>query len=200
MTAIEVLVANEVDVMVSTGTKYTPTPVISNAIITYNRNNNKIADGIVINPISQSSPDGGFKYNPPSGGPADTNITSVLEKDANKILSNGLKGVKRVPYYKARKSDFIHNHNYLEHYTSNLKNVIDLDLISRSKVKIAADALGGSGIDYYGYIAEKYKLDLTVYHDYVDPSFSFMTVDWDGKIRMDCSSGYAMASLIALKG
>lgn len=199
MTAIEVLVANGVDVMVSTGTKYTPTPVISNAIITYNRNNKKKADGIVITPSHNPPQDGGFKYNPPSGGPADTNITSVLEKDANKILSKGLKDVKRVPYYKAIKSDFIHDYNYLEHYASNLKNVIDLDLVSCSKVKIAADALGGSGIDYYGYIAEKYNLDITVYHDYVDPSFSFMTVDWDGKIRMDCSSGYAMASLIALK-
>ncbi|MEF3254388.1 MAG: phosphoglucomutase (alpha-D-glucose-1,6-bisphosphate-dependent) [Deferribacterales bacterium] len=199
ITAIEVLVSNGVDVMISEGTRYTPTPVISNTILTFNRENSLIADGIVITPSHNPPQDGGFKYNPPTGGPADTDITSFLEKEANNFISDNLKSVKRTPFTKAIKSDKIKRFNYLKNYCDHLDNVIDLKLISSTGIKIGADALGGSGLDYYGYIADRYKLNIKVFNDYPDPTFSFMTLDKDGKIRMDCSSKYAMSSLIRLK-
>lgn len=197
ISALEVLVANGVEVMVSEGSRYTPTPVISNAILMFNRNNKVKSDGIVITPSHNPPSDGGFKYNPPSGGPADTNITSKLEKDANAIMDEGLKSVKRIPYSSAIKN--VKRYNYLRNYVDGLKNVVDLAVIKDAKIKIGADLLGGSGLDYYSAIGDTYGIDITVFNDYPDPTFSFMTVDKDGKIRMDCSSKYAMASLIGLK-
>lgn len=198
--ALEVLAANHVDVMLAENDEFTPTPVISHAILTYNRDRkNHFADGIVITPSHNPPHEGGFKYNPPNGGPADQNITKQIEEAANALLTNKLVGVKRVNYDQALKASTTHRHQYLQSYVSDLVNVIDMDVIRRSQIKLGVDPLGGAGVHYWKVIADHYGLNLTVVNDVVDPTFSFMTLDWDGKIRMDPSSSYAMQRLIGMK-
>ena len=198
--ALEVLAANGVEVMVDAQGGYTPTPVISHAILSYNSGRDShLADGIIITPSHNPPQDGGIKYNPPHGGPASAEQTDQIEKLANQFLLDGCRTVKRIAYSKARAATTTHHHDYINPYVSALSQVVDLELIASAKLKIGVDPLGGAGIGYWGPIAERYKLDLDVVCDYVDPTFSFMTVDWDGKIRMDCSSPYAMAGLIGLK-
>jgi phosphoglucomutase len=200
VTALEVLAANEVEVMIAGKEEYTPTPVISHAIITYNqKRKNGLADGIVITPSHNPPQDGGFKYNPPNGGAADSSITKWIEAKANELLKSNLQGVKRIPYERAMKATTTHKHDYLNRYISDLKNVIDMDPIRNSTVVLGVDPLGGAGVHYWEPIGEKYKLNLTVVNKVVDPTFRFMTVDWDGQIRMDPSSPYAMQGLIKLK-
>jgi len=198
--ALEVLAANEVEVMIAEADEYTPTPAISHAILTYNRGRKTgLADGIVITPSHNPPHDGGFKYNPPNGGPAESTVTGWIEAKANEFLEAGLRGVKRVSYEKALRASTTHRHNYLNAYTSDLANVIDMDAIRAAKIRMGVDPLGGAGVHYWGPIAERYGLDLTVVNEAVDPTFRFMTVDWDGQIRMDPSSPYAMQRLIGLK-
>jgi phosphoglucomutase len=198
--ALEVLAGNGVDVMLAEKDEYTPTPTISHAILTYNRGRkSKLADGIVITPSHNPPESGGFKYNPPNGGPADTTVTGWIEARANELMTQGLRDVKRVPYEKALKSSTTHRHDYLNNYVADLGNVIDMVAIRDSKVRLGVDPLGGAGVHYWAPIAERYGLDLTVVSDVVDPTFSFMTVDWDGRIRMDPSSPSAMQRLIGLK-
>jgi phosphoglucomutase len=198
--ALEVFAANGVTVMFQKGLRYTPTPVISHAILTYNRTRKKgLADGVVITPSHNPPEDGGFKYNPPEGGPADPETTQTIEEKANQIIAQGLKGVKRTPFEKAFKASSTHEYDYILPYVEDLKNVIDLEVIAKEKLKIGADPLGGSAVDFFDLIGDRYSLDLEVVNHVVDPTFSFMTVDHDGRIRMDCSSPYAMASLIELK-
>jgi phosphoglucomutase len=197
---LEVFAAAGTTVMIQEGFGYTPTPVISHAILTHNRGKKQgLADGVVITPSHNPPQDGGFKYNPPSGGPADTETTRVIENRANEILGSGLKDVKRMPYEMALRAGTTHNYNYLTPYVEDLKNIIDMDVIANGGVKIGVDPLGGSAVDFWDPIAEKYGLSIEVVNREVDPTFSFMTVDKDGKIRMDCSSPYAMANLIKLK-
>ncbi len=197
---LEVFAAAGVTVMIQEGFGYTPTPVISHAILTHNRGKKQgLADGVVITPSHNPPQDGGFKYNPPSGGPADTETTRVIENRANEILGSGLKDVKRMRYEMALRADTTHNYDYLTPYVEDLKNIIDMDVIANGGVKIGVDPLGGSAVDFWDPIAEKYGLSIEVVNREVDPTFSFMTVDKDGKIRMDCSSPYAMANLIKLK-
>ena len=200
-TAVEVFAANEINLMVQCDLGYSPTPVISHAILTYNhgRKKNGQADGVVITPSHNPPVDGGFKYNPPNGGPADTSITKTIQERANQILDNCLEEVKRIPYQKALNKGTTHCHDYLTPYIADLKNVVNLETISRHGLKIGVDPLGGASVAYWAPIAEMYHLNLEVVNPYVDPTFSFMTVDHDGKIRMDCSSPYAMAGLIGLK-
>ncbi len=199
-TALEVLAANKVEVMLSVNDEYTPTPAISHAILTYNRGRKTgLADGIVITPSHNPPGDGGFKYNPTNGGPAGSDITKWIENKANELLAAGLKGVKRVPFEVALKADTTHRHDYLNHYVKDLGNVINMDVIRDSKISIGVDPLGGAGVHYWQPIADYYGLNLTVLNKEVDPTFRFMTVDWDGQIRMDPSSGYAMQSLLAMK-
>ncbi len=199
-TALEVLAANGVEVMISEEDDYTPTPVISHAIITYNRGRKTgLADGIVITPSHNPPHDGGFKYNPPNGGPADKNITGWIEDKANEFLENDIKNVKRIPYEKALTAGTTHRYNYRDAYVKDLGNVIDMNIIRDSKISIGADPLGGAGVHYWEPIAERYGLNLTVVNKAVDPTFSFMTVDWDGQIRMDPSSPYVMQRLIDIK-
>jgi phosphoglucomutase len=198
--ALEVLIANEVEVLVDRDGGYTPTPVISHAILTHNRQRPAArADGIVITPSHNPPEDGGFKYNPPHGGPADTTVTRAIEDRANALLSSSLKGVARTSYETARHSDKLHRHDYIDSYVADLGAVLDLDLIRAARLKIGVDPLGGAAVAYWGPVAERYGLDLTVVDATVDPTFRFMPLDWDGKIRMDCSSRYAMAKLIALR-
>ncbi len=198
--AIEVLAANGVEIMLAEKEEYTPTPVVSHAIITYNRGRKTgLADGIIITPSHNPPHDGGFKYNPPNGGPADKNITGWIEAKANEFLEKSLKNVKRIPYDKALHAGTTHRYNYLDTYISDLGNVIDMNIIRDAKIKMGADPLGGAGVHYWEPIAERYGLNLTVVNKAVDPTFSFMTVDWDGQIRMDPSSPYAMQRLIDLK-
>ena len=198
--ALEVLAADGVEVMISEGDEYTPTPVISRAILHYNRGRKTgLADGIVITPSHNPPHDGGFKYNPPNGGPAEGSITDWIEAKANEFLENGLRGVKRIPFEKALRASTTHRHDYLNAYVNDLGNVIDLDVISRAKISLGVDPLGGAGVHYWGPIAELYGLNLTVVNEAVDPTFRFMTVDWDGQIRMDPSSPYTMQGLIGLK-
>jgi phosphoglucomutase len=198
--ALEVLAANGVDVMLAVGDEYTPTPVISHAILTYNRGRKTgLADGIVITPSHNPPHDGGFKYNPPNGGPAETDITGWIEARANEFLESGLDGVKRVPYERALRASTTHRHDYLNAYISDLGNVIDMEAIRGSKVSLGVDPLGGAGVHYWGPIAERYGLNLTVVNEAVDPTFRFMTLDWDGQIRMDPSSPYTMRRLIGHK-
>lgn len=200
VSALEVLAANGVEVMIAEANEYTPTPVISHAILTYNQGKTDgLSDGIVISPSHNPPQDGGFKYNPTNGGPADTNITKWVENQANDFLKNGMKGVSRIPYERALKTSTTHHYNFLTPYISDLKNVINLDLIRDSKISIGVDPLGGAGVHYWGKIAEHYKLNLTVVNKVVDPAFGFMTFDWDGQIRMDPSSSFAMQKLIAMK-
>ena len=198
--ALEVLAANGVDVMIAEGDEYTPTPVISHAILTYNRGRRTgLADGIVITPSHNPPHDGGFKYNPPNGGPADPDVTGWIEAKANQFLENGLRGVKRIPFEKALRASTTHRHDYVNAYVSDLGSVIDMDTIRGTKISLGVDPLGGAGVHYWGPIAERYGLNLTVVNEAVDPTFRFMTVDWDGQIRMDPSSPYAMQRLIDLK-
>ncbi|MGB9428627.1 MAG: phosphoglucomutase (alpha-D-glucose-1,6-bisphosphate-dependent) [Gammaproteobacteria bacterium] len=198
--ALEVLAANGVEVMLAKDDEYTPTPVISHAILTYNHGRSTgLADGIVITPSHNPPDNGGFKYNPPNGGPADTTITGWIEARANEFLKHALKGVKRTPFEQALTASTTHRHDYLNAYVGDLANVIDMDVIRGAKLHLGVDPLGGAGVHYWAPIAERYKLDLTVVSEEVDPTFRFMSVDWDGKIRMDPSSPYAMRRLIALK-
>jgi len=199
-TAVEVFAANDMDVVIQAGLGYTPTPVISHAILTYNRGRTSgLSDGVVITPSHNPPEDGGLKYNPPSAGPADTSTTKTIQDRANEILASGLQGVKRMPLEKALKADTTHEHDYVVPYVEDLKNVVEMPAIAATGLRIGVDPLGGSGVAFWDPIADRYKLDIEVVNRRVDPTFSFMTVDHDGKIRMDCSSPYAMASLIQLK-
>ena len=199
-TAIEVFAANDIDIMIQTGSGYTPTPVISHAILTYNQNRTSgLADGVVITPSHNPPDDGGFKYNPPAGGPADTETTNIIQDRANETLMQGLKDVKRMPVERALNANTTHEYDYILPYVNDLENIIDMKAIASAGLKIGVDPMGGAGVDYWNPIAEKYGLDIEVVNKYVDPTFSFMAVDRDGKIRMDCSSPYAMAGLIKLK-
>jgi phosphoglucomutase len=199
-TAIEVFAANRVAVMIQKDLRYTPTPVISHAILTYNRDKKKgLADGVVITPSHNPPEDGGFKYNPPEGGPADTETTLIIEERANAIIARELKNIRRVPFEKALKSGSIHEHDYVNPYVEDLKNVIDMEAIANTGMRIGVDPLGGGSIDFWDPIADRYGLSLEVVNRIIDPTFSFMTMDKDGKIRMDCSSPYAMERLIQLK-
>ena len=212
-TALEVLAANNIETMVDTDLAYTPTPALSHAILTYNakisngvgssreaRNRSmQWADGIVITPSHNPPEDGGFKYNPPNGGPADTTATKWIENRANDLIAAGLKQVKRIPYAKALAAPTTHRHDYITAYVDDLANVIDFDVLRGTQLKLAVDPLGGAGVYYWPRIAEKYNLPFEVLNPNVDATFRFMTCDWDGRIRMDCSSPYAMASMIANK-
>jgi len=199
-TTMEVLSANHVEVMIANGDEYTPTPVISYAILKYNKGRTTgLADGIVITPSHNPPDDGGFKYNPPNGGPAGNDVTNWIEKKANELLENNLLGIKRISFEKAIKAPTTHRYDFLNNYVNDLGNIIDMDAIRHAKIKMGVDPLGGAGVHYWEPIAEHYKLDLTVTNKIVDPTFSFMTVDWDGQIRMDPSSPYAMQRLIAMK-
>jgi phosphoglucomutase len=198
--ALEVFSANGVTVMIDAQDGYTPTPVISHAILAYNKDRDHgLADGVVITPSHNPPEDGGFKYNPPNGGPADTDITADVERAANALLENNLNGVKRIPYDRARKASCVHRYDYVGPYVADLANVLDMEAIRVSGVKIGIDPLGGAGVHYWQPIIERYGLAATIISDAVDPTFRFMTLDWDGKIRMDCSSPYAMARLIGLR-
>ena len=198
--ALEVLAANGVEVMISKDGEYTPTPAISQAILVHNRGRRDgLADGIVITPSHNPPEDGGFKYNPPNGGPADTDVTGWIQKQANGILEAGLADVKRLPFEQAQRAATTRAYDFLEAYTADLGNVIDFDAIRASGIRMGVDPLGGAGVHYWARIAERYRIDLTVVSEQVDPTFSFMTLDWDGRIRMDPSSSYAMRRLIGLK-
>jgi len=198
VSALEVLAANDVTVLVDAADRYTPTPAVSHAILTANRGKTSgLADGIVVTPSHNPPRDGGFKYNPPSGGPADTDATGWIARRANELLAAGLDGVKRIPFARARAA--AQSYDFLGTYVDDLPNVLDLDAVRSAGVRIGADPLGGASVDYWGAIAERHGLDLTVVNPLVDPTWRFMTLDWDGKIRMDCSSPAAMASLISAK-
>jgi len=195
--ALEVFAAHEVGVQVDSRHGYTPTPAVSRAILAYNSGRSEhLADGVVVTPSHNPPADGGFKYNPPDGGPAGTDITGWIQDRANELLAGGLAGVKRIPYERAVASDHVQGFDFLDAYVSALAGVLDLDAIRSAGVRIGADPLGGASVAYWGEIGERYGLDLTVVNPDVDPQFGFMTLDWDGKIRMDCSSPSAMASLI----
>jgi phosphoglucomutase len=197
-TALEVLAADGVETMIDEHGGYTPTPVISHAILSYNRGRKTgSADGIVISPSHNPPDEGGFKYNPANGGPADVDVTGWIEKAANDFLVKKLDGVSRIPYGRARKAACVHAHDYITPYVADLGNVVDLELVRAAGLRIGIDPLGGAAVQYWQPITERYKLAATVVNDAIDPTFRFMTVDWDGKIRMDCSSPYAMARLIA---
>ncbi len=198
--ALEVLAANGVETMIDAQGGYTPTPVISHAILTYNRGRKDgLADGIVISPSHNPPDEGGFKYNPANGGPADVDVTGWIEKTANDFLGKKLDGIERIAYERARKCACIHAHDYIAAYVADLANVVDMDAIRAAGVRIGIDPLGGAAVHYWQPIIERYKIAATVVNDAVDPTFRFMTVDWDGKIRMDCSSPYAMTRLIAMR-
>jgi phosphoglucomutase len=198
--ALEVLAANGVEVMIAAGEEYTPTPAVSHAILSYNRGRKSgLADGIVITPSHNPPEDGGFKYNPPAGGPADTDATGWIEAKANEYLANRLRGVKRILFERAIRAATTHEHSYIDAYVNDLEHIIDMDLIRSSDIKLGVDPLGGAGVHYWPRIQERYRINLTVVNDTVDPTFRFMTLDWDGRIRMDPSSPYAMQKLIALK-
>jgi phosphoglucomutase len=198
--SLEVFAANGVEVMIDKDGGYTPTPAISHAILTFNEGRSDgFADGVVITPSHNPPEDGGFKYNPPNGGPADTDITAAIERAANRYLEDGPKGIRRIPYERARKAANVHRHDYIAPYVDDLENVLDMDAIRAAGVKIGIDPLGGAAVRYWQPIIERYGLDATIVSEEVDPTFRFMTLDWDGKIRMDCSSPYAMARLIALR-
>ena len=199
-TALEVLAANAVEAMIAGEDEYTPTPAISHAILTYNRGRTSgFADGIIMTPSHNPPADGGFKYNPPHGGPAGTAITQWIEARANGYLERGLRGVRRVSYEEALAAPTMHRHDFLDAYTRDLASVIDFDVIRAADIALGVDPLGGAGVHYWRRIAERFRLDLTPVNETVDPTFGFMSVDWDGQIRMDPSSSYAMRSLIALK-
>ncbi|MFF4091025.1 phosphoglucomutase (alpha-D-glucose-1,6-bisphosphate-dependent) [Streptomyces nigra] len=197
VSALEVFAANDVTVLIDQHDGYTPTPAVSHAILTYNRNRTSgLADGVVVTPSHNPPADGGFKYNPPSGGPAGSEATSWIQDRANEIIAGGLKDVRRIPYTRALAAPGTGRHDFLGAYVADLPQVLDLDAIRSAGVRIGADPLGGASVAYWGRIAEQHRLDLTVVNPLTDPTWRFMTLDWDGKIRMDCSSPYAMASLI----
>jgi phosphoglucomutase len=199
-TALEVLAAHGVQVMLAAHDEYTPTPAVSHAIVCYNRGRTTgLADGIVMTPSHNPPADGGFKYNPPNGGGADTAVTSWIEASANELLEQHLAGVRRIPHEQALRAPTTHRHDYLNSYVGDLGNVVDLDIVRSAGLRIGVDPLGGAGVHYWPAIAERYGLDLTIVNDVVDPTFRFMTVDWDGRIRMDPSSRYVMQRLIGLK-
>jgi phosphoglucomutase len=198
--ALEVLAANGVQVMIAEGDEYTPTPVLSHAILCYNRGRNRgLADGIVITPSHNPPRDGGFKYNPPNGGPADTAVTGWIEAKANALLESNLTGVQRIPHARAMRAPTTRRHDYLNSYVGDLPNVIDMDVVRGASIQVGVDPLGGAGVHFWPRIAESHRLNLKVVDDTVDPTFRFMTLDWDGKIRMDPSSPHAMGRLIAMK-
>jgi phosphoglucomutase len=198
--ALEVLAANGVDVVLAAGNEFTPTPAISHAIVKHNRGDaGTRADGIVVTPSHNPPRDGGFKYNPPHGGPAGQDVTDAIQAAANAYLEAGLKGVQRMPHAQALRAATTHHHDFLGNYVDDLDHVLDMDVIRAAKVRIGVDPLGGAGVHYWAAVAERWKLDLTVVSDEVDPTFAFMTLDWDGQIRMDPSSVYAMQRLIAIK-
>jgi phosphoglucomutase len=198
--ALEVLAANGVQVMISEGDEYTPTPAVSHAIICYNRGRTSgLADGIVITPSHNPPESGGFKYNPPNGGPADSHITKWIEAKANELLAEKIQGVSRISHERAILADTTHRHDYLNTYVADLKNVIDMDAIRNAGLRLGVDPLGGAGVRYWSAIGEHYGLNLDVVNQFVDPTFRFMSVDWDGRIRMDPSSNFAMQGLIGLK-
>jgi phosphoglucomutase len=198
--ALEVLAGNGIDVMIAERDEYTPTPVVSHAILTYNRGRNVgLADGIIITPSHNPPRDGGFKYNPPNGGPADTTVTGWIQAKANQFLEAHLGRVKRIPFERALRAPTTHRHDYLHTYVDDLGSVIDMDIIRGANIRLGVDPLGGAGVHYWRPIAERYGLNLTVVNEAVDPTFRFMTVDWDGQIRMDPSSPYAMQRLIEMK-
>lgn len=198
ISAVEVLAANGVEIMLAKGGEYTPTPAISHAILTYNRGRTAgLADGIVITPSHNPPDNGGFKYNPPNGGPADSDITNWMQARANELLENNLRDVKRMDYHQAMKTSSTHHHDYIHHYVSDLINVIDMEAIRGANVHMGADPLGGAGVSYWQAIANHYQLNLKVLNTSVDKTFSFMTADWDGKIRMDPSSSFTMQSMVS---
>ena len=198
--ALEVLAANGVEVMISAGSEYTPTPAISNAILNHNRGRTTgLADGIVITPSHNPPDSGGFKYNPPNGGPADTDVTGWIEARANEFLGGALRGVLRIGFSQARRAATTHEHPYLDEYVEGLGSILDMELIRSSRIHLGVDPLGGAGVHYWARIAERYRLNLDVVSDEVDPTFRFMTLDWDGRIRMDPSSPYAMQRLIGMQ-
>ena len=200
VSALEVFAANDVETMIDAGAGFTPTPVISHAILTYNRGRkNGLADGVVITPSHNPPEDGGFKYNPPNGGPAETDITGWIERTANDFLTNNMAGVRRVAAERAFAAPTVHRHDYVTPYVDDLANVLDMEAIRESKLKIGIDPLGGASVNFWSAIAARYGIDATNVNDRVDPTFAFMTVDWDGRIRMDCSSPYAMKRLVALR-
>jgi len=200
ISALEVFAANDVTVLIDSRDGYTPTPALSHAILTYNKGRTAgLADGVVVTPSHNPPDDGGFKYNPPHGGPADTDATKWIQDRANVLIAGGLKEVRRVPATRARASELVSGYDYLAGYVDDLGSVIDMAAIRAAGIRIGADPLGGASVAYWGEIGSRYGLDLTVVNPDVDPTFGFMTLDWDGKIRMDCSSPYAMASLIAQK-
>ena len=200
-TAVEVLAANGIDIMLAEHDAYTPTPAVSHAILSHNRGRSTggLADGIVVTPSHNPPDNGGFKYNPPNGGPADSSVTNWIEARANELMERGLEGVKRIPYEKALRAATTHRHDYLNAYVRDLGNVIDMEAIHGAGLRLGVDPLGGAGVDYWAPIAERYHLDLTLVSDVVDQTFRFMSVDWDGRIRMDPSSSYAMQRLIGLR-
>jgi phosphoglucomutase len=198
VTTLEVLAGNSVDTRIDSRGGYTPTPVLSHAILAHNRGRGRaLADGIVLTPSHNPPEDGGFKYNPPNGGPADTDVTGWVEERANRILEEGLRAVKRLPYASALTGPTTHAHDYRTAYVSDLESVLDMEKLRG--IRIGVDPLGGAGVHYWGPIADRYQLDLEIVNPHVDPTFRFMTLDWDGKIRMDCSSPYAMAPLVGLR-
>ncbi|MFI6727103.1 phosphoglucomutase (alpha-D-glucose-1,6-bisphosphate-dependent) [Streptomyces atratus] len=197
ITAIEVFAANDVTVLIDPADGYTPTPAVSHAILTHNRGRtSQLADGVVVTPSHNPPGDGGFKYNPPNGGPAGSEATGWIQERANEIIAAGMKDVRRLPYVRARAASTTWTYDFLGSYVADLPSVLDLDAIRSAEVRIGADPLGGASVAYWGRIAEQHRLDLTVVNPLTDPTWQFMTLDWDGKIRMDCSSPYAMASLI----
>jgi phosphoglucomutase len=198
--ALEVLAANGVETMIANDGEFTPTPAVSHAILVHNRGRTAgLADGIVITPSHNPPDNGGFKYNPPNGGPADTHITGWIQDRANALLEGDLKAVRRTPFVQARHAASVHAHDFLDAYVSDLGHMVDFDAIRGAGIRMGVDPLGGAGVHYWARIAEHYRIDLTVVNEVVDPAFRFMTVDWDGRIRMDPSSSYAMRSLIGLK-
>jgi phosphoglucomutase len=198
--AMEVLAANGVETMIDRVRGYTPTPAISHEIINYNRGRKSgLADGIVITPSHNPPRDGGFKYNPPHGGPADTQVTSWIEQQANRLIAENLRGVRRVSLDRALKASTTHDYDFIDSYAKDLDQVVDMEAIRSAGVRIGVDPLGGAGVHYWAVIAERYRLAMEVVNDAVDPTFRFMTLDWDGKIRMDCSSPYAMAKLVGMR-
>ncbi len=199
LTSLEVFAANEVNVFIAKDDEYTPTPLVSFAILEYNKTNNKKGDGVVITPSHNPPSDGGYKYNPPNGGPAESDITNIIEKKANEILKNNLLSVKSISLEDAMRSGYIKEYDFITPYVESLKDIIDMDLLKKAKLKIGVNPLGGASIAVYKKINEIYSLDMDIIDPFVDPTFSFMHLDHDGKIRMDCSSVYAMAGLIGLK-
>ena len=195
--ALEVLAANGIELMIAPGDEYTPTPAVSRAILKYNRGRtSSLADGIVITPSHNPPDSGGFKYNPTNGGPADSDVTGWIENRANEILRTGIAAARRISVSQARHAATTHFYDYLGEYVAELGGIVDLNVIRESRIRMGVDPLGGAGVHYWGRIGERYGLDLTVVNEDVDPTFRFMTLDWDGKIRMDPSSPYAMQRLI----